>query len=84
MFTSWLYQSPLRHKQMILTSSEKENVLIGATLEKETSCFFKYLKELKHMWLVEHKQINKMKTNKIISYMNTFHAKGSRILEDLL
>lgn len=69
---------------MIPTSSEKENVLIGATLENETSCFFKYLKEFKHMWLVEHKQINKVKTNKISSYMNTFHAKGSGILENIL
>lgn len=69
---------------MIPTSSEKENVLIGATPENETSCFFKYLKEFKHMWLVEHKQINKVKTNKISSYMNTFHAKGSGILENIL
>lgn len=64
---------------MILTSSEKEHVLIGMMLEQETSCFFKYLKEFKHMWLVEYKQINK-----IISYMNTFHAKGSRTLENIL
>lgn len=48
-------------------------------LEQETSCFFKYLKEFKYMWLVEYKQINK-----IISYMNTFHAKGSRTLDNIL
>lgn len=47
MFTIWPQQSPLYHEQMILTSSEKENVLIGTSLENEISCFFKYLKEFK-------------------------------------
>lgn len=56
---------------------------MGATLEKDTSCFLKYVKEFKHRRVMEHSQTNKMKTNKIISYMNILHAKGSSILENI-
>lgn len=64
---------------MILTSSETEHVLIGATWEKETSCLLKPLMGLKRVWLVKYKQVNK-----IISHMNIFHAKGSMALESIL
>lgn len=70
---------PLRHRQMILTSSETENVLIRATWEKETSCLLKPLKGLKCVRLVKYKQVNK-----IISHMNIFYAKGSMALESIL